>query len=114
MGRPSSVSDALIHIAYILQHPSPTVPIVHLILINLSPGVYIPFFLTLSLNLPDPLSEPRGDFRLYNLWLYTIIPDPLFPLLLLALFDMVVWDDVAIKISHRYRTMGTLCIDSVK
>lgn len=39
---------------------------------------------------------------------------PSFPLLLLALFDMVVWDDVAIKISHRYWTVGTLCIDSVK
>ena len=39
---------------------------------------------------------------------------PSFPLLLLALFDMVVWDDVARKISHRFRTMGTLCIDSVK
>ena len=27
---------------------------------------------------------------------------------------MVVWDDVARKISLRYWTMGTLCIDSVK
>ena len=77
MGRLSSASDALIHIAYILQHPSPTVAIIAIILINLSHSVYIPFFIPLSLKIPDPLSEPRGDLCLYNLCLYPIIPDPL-------------------------------------
>ena len=71
---PLTLSSILLTFCNIHRPQSPSSTI---ILINLSPGVYIPFFLTLSLNLPDPLSESHGDLCLYNLCLYPIIPDPL-------------------------------------